>query len=271
MRILLLGATGFIGNTIFTTLTKKGYELYGTYHRRQPDADLLPYFFPFDLQTPENINSILDSVHPEFIISSINGDFSCQLRLHEILAEYVKASESRRLIFISTANVFDNSLNDPHIESDTPDAESSYGLYKAECEHLLLSRLGSQAVILRIPSVWGKNCPRIKQLNAYKQQGKVLQMWDNLMMNYTTPTQIADWISYIIENRLTGIFHVGTKDMMKYWDFYQEIMNRLHLPAPDIAMEHLDKTYYQAVLPTRADIPENLQMCVEDVIAACKN
>lgn len=269
MRILLLGATGFIGRTVFSVLKEGGHEIYGTCHSKKPEADFTDCIFPFDVEAPETIASILKSVEPEIIISSLRGDFSCQLSLHKALADYVNQNKKRKLIFISTANIFDNDLNSPHTEADEPNAESDYGLYKTECENLLREALATQAVIIRIPSVWDKSCPRIKQLIAYKEQGKSLQMWDNLMMNYATPTQIANSISYIIEINLTGIFHVGTKDMMKYWDFYKEVMRRLHLAAPEIAMEHLDKTYYQAVLPTRTDLPEELQMTVENVLAAC--
>lgn len=268
MRILLLGATGFIGKTIFSVLKENGHDIYGTYHSRLPEIQS-DNFYPFDLTAPETIDSILTSVQPEIIISSLRGDFSRQLGLHKVLTAYIKSKPDRKLIFISTANVFDNDLNCPHTESDIPNAESDYGLYKTECENMLISALATQAIIIRIPSVWDKNCPRIQQLITYKKDGKALQMWDDLMMNYTTPTQIANVISYIIANNLEGIFHVGTRDMMKYWDFYQEIMRRLHLEAPEIDMEQLDKTYYQAVLPARSDLPENLQMTVEDVLIEC--
>ena len=269
MRILLLGATGFIGKTIFSVLKEGGHEIYGTCHSKKPEADFSDCIFPFDVGTPETIVSILKSVKPEVIISSLRGDFSHQLRLHQILADYVNQNKAYKLIFISTANVFDNDLNSPHTEADAPDAESDYGVYKTECEKMLRDTLAEQAVIIRIPCVWDKNCPRITQLITCKEQEKALQMWDDLMMNYTTPAQIAACISYIITSHLTGIFHVGTKDMMKYWDFYQEVMRRLHFDAPPIDMEHLDKTYYQAVLPARTELPEELQMTVEDVLAAC--
>lgn len=45
MRILLLGASGFVGETVFSVLNKEGYEMYGTYHSKKPDFEMPDRFF----------------------------------------------------------------------------------------------------------------------------------------------------------------------------------------------------------------------------------
>lgn len=269
MRILLLGASGFVGETVFSVLNKEGYEMYGTYHSKKPDFEMPDRFFFYDIDMPETILQILNDVQPDIIISSTRGAFANQLVAHKSVADYLKLHEKGKIIFISTANVFDHDLTRPHTESDQPDAGSEYGAFKGECEHMLTETLGSHAVILRIPFVWDKNCPRVKQILRLAEAGEPLELPDVFMANYTTPAQIASWISYIIAHNLTGIFHIGTKDMMGYADFYREIIKRKKLPAPEIVIEPLEQAEYQAVLPTRTDIPEELQMTVKDVLNSC--
>lgn len=271
MRILLLGASGFIGKTIFSSLKKDGFELYGTYCSHCPKPFGGEQWVFFDINSPRTIFDLLQTIQPDIIISSLTGNFSNQLQVHENIVSYLTKNKNCKIIFISTANVFDNDISRPHTENDVPNAESEYGLYKTACEEMLKKHLKERAIIIRIPCVWDNNCPRIHQLLDCAKNEKPLQMWDSLMINYTTPQQISTWISYIITHDLKGIFHIGTTDMMSYWEFYKKIIDtmQLSIAPPKLAVEHLPNTYYQAVLSNRTDIPGELQLTVHDVLEHC--
>ena len=85
-------------------------------------------------------------------------------------------------------------------------------------------------------------------------------------MNYTTDVQLARWVSYILKHGLRGVFHVGTRGASGYTAFLERLAARLGLPAPDFAVVRNETAAYQAVLPGRPEIPENLQLSVDDVL-----
>ena len=112
----------------------------------------------------EALQSVLDAAKPEVVISCLRGDFAQQLEVHRFLADYLRERPGTRLVYLSTANVFDALNETPHIETDPPQAQSEYGCFKIACEQMLTERLGEQLLILRLPIVWGKNCPRLQIL-----------------------------------------------------------------------------------------------------------
>ena len=70
-RILILGASGFIGNTIYKELTSY-FDVYGTYNTANKALDDNNVMFQFNVEK-DNINDTLKKVNPNYIISSLRG------------------------------------------------------------------------------------------------------------------------------------------------------------------------------------------------------
>lgn len=147
-RILILGASGTVGHAVSDLLScEKNLKTIGTYFSaRQENALSL---IRFSVEFPNDINSILKQVRPDIVISSLRGDFDKQLITHENIANYLMAN-SGRLIYLSTANVFDGSWDRPHYEDDAQISNSDYGQFKIRCEALLRSRMGDQSKRIRV-------------------------------------------------------------------------------------------------------------------------
>lgn len=106
----------------------------------------------------------------------------------------------------------------------------------------------------------------MKLLRAVRE-GTPIQSYQNLFVNYTTNAHIAQWIAYLLERDLRGVFHIGTRDMREYAAFQRELLQALGLQPPAFHMERWSEPQYQAVLPGRTDIPSCLQFDVADVLA----
>ena len=78
--ILILGASGFIGNVLYKELLSY-FDVYGTYCHNTDFRDN-QVFYQYDV-TNDALYSILDNVRPNFIISALRGDFQAQLKAHE--------------------------------------------------------------------------------------------------------------------------------------------------------------------------------------------
>lgn len=258
-KVLILGASGYVGSSIYHQLSKH-YEVYGTYHSSNRDNED-DHFFHMDIQTNE-IESLLETIQPDVILSSLRGEFDQQTRLHRRIADYVASDSKRKMIFISTANVFDGDLSKPHYESEETNPQSDYGTYKANCEKLLQDHLGHQCIILRIPAVWGVDCPRLNQLRTAKQLDSVT----NFNINITTNRQIAEVVEFILDEDRKGIFHIGTTDQMDYFQLQKMICRQLQIKEPEFQIEKEDETCNQVLFSERSDLPEQLKQTISDVI-----
>lgn len=266
MKILVFGASGYAGSYIKKVLDEKFNNVFGTYRTFRDDYKDNMSMIPYELDDMEGLSDILQKINPDVIISCLTGNFTKLVLLHTTISEYIKRKENGRLIFLSSANVFDGALEKAHFEKDEPKAASEYGKFKIQCEKIICGVLGERGIIIRIPEIYGKNCPRVLKLKEAVQTHNPIKTFQNLYVNYTTDRQIAEWIAYIIENDLTGIFHIGTKDMSDYVAFQKKLVDKLSPGQPffEITKEPLRLT--QAVLPGRNEIPNSMQLHVEDVI-----
>lgn len=265
MKILILGASGFVGNTIFNVLDKD-HDVYGTYFSQIHKYADMKKMYHLDISKYGQIEQIMEETSPQVIISCLRGDFQNQLKIHRKAAEYIYNLSGSKLIYLSTANVFDALDTSSHTENEAMSSESEYGNFKISCENTLTEILGEKAIIIRIPFIWGKDSPRLKKLILDIQNGASVTVWSNLLTNHTTDIQIAAFTQAIIDKDMKGIFHVGSDKPCSYVEFIKALILKLQLPMPVFEFEELPYKSYLAVLSGRSDIPAPLKMTNKDII-----
>ena len=124
--ILILGGSGYIGNCLYKELSPY-YNTFGTYHTAKGFQDN-QHFFHFDIEKG-GLEKIIKEVKPKLIISALRGNFDAQLEIHDFLINLVRKINSR-LLFLSSANVFDAFQHFPSYEYDKTLSESIYGRFK---------------------------------------------------------------------------------------------------------------------------------------------
>lgn len=252
--ILLLGASGTVGTAVFKLLScDKNFNVVGTYY--SASRENTSSWIRFSVEFPNDIRSILEGVHPDVVISSLRGDFDKQLIAHENIAKYLMANGGR-LIYLSTANVFDGSWNQPHYEDDAQVSNSDYGQFKMQCEALLRNRMGNNAIVIRLPFVWGRTSPRLQEVKAGCEKGQ-LGVYTDFFSNHVSDMQIAQTIQWIIKEDKDGIFHVGTSDVINYQCFIEQLIATMGMKRPAFVFQKTSKT--MAVLSNRKDIPIELK------------
>lgn len=105
MRILVMGASGLVGNCVKDVLSKQYADVYGTYCTHQKPYAGDSHMLHFDLALDRNTDSLLHQLHPDIIISSLRGDFERQTQAHRRMAAYGQKNPSAKLIYISSLNV----------------------------------------------------------------------------------------------------------------------------------------------------------------------
>ena len=267
-RILILGASGFIGRSIYLEL-QSYFDVYGTYCTNDEEYAENHVYFKYCLEK-DNLDRILLNVRPTIIISSLRGDYKSQLTAHKQLSDYVKDNHYARIIYLSSVNVFDGKFKLPSYESDKPLAESEYGRFKISVERLLLKKIPAQTVIVRLPMVLGFHSPRILQLRQAIKHGATFEVYPNLTISITTADKIAQQIHYIISKQIDGIFHLASNDMVHHEDLFREITSKMGDKIPIFkSVFRRNDDEYLAILPKKNQLPKTYRISVAEVIDDC--
>ena len=267
-RILILGASGFIGNAIYKELTSY-FDVYGTYHTANKALDDNNVMFKFNVEK-DNINDTLNKVNPNYIISSLRGPFKDQLRVHQETLNYTLSAVNCKIIYLSTVNVFDGKGKFPSYENDSLLAVSQYGKYKVRQEKAINKLPNSKFAILRLPLVLGVNSPRIIQLKEASKNKTDFEVYPNLIISVTTANKIAQQVHYIINKNLNGIFHLSSNNMIHHLELFEELSKKLelnHFVFKNIYTSNKDR--YLAILAKHNKLPKNYQINISQVIEDC--
>lgn len=263
-KILILGASGFIGNSLYKELCNY-YDTYGTYFSSRKGYTSNQQFFQYDIQE-DDIFQLLENLRPNIIISALRGDFGAQIQAHQHIAEYV-AKHNCKIYFLSSANVFDGYSKFPSYEYDKTLSESIYGRLKIKIENMLLRLPKKKAAILRVPMVFGNSSPRIKEMKQAIWNNEAIEVFPNLVINVTNDDKLSQQIHYLINRNKYGIYHLGSTDLVHHEDFIREVIDRVGSFNPIYKRVFTtNEERFLAVLPKDHLLPKNLQISYQDVI-----
>ena len=263
-RILILGASGFIGNAIYKELCSY-FDTYGTYCSN-PLFRENQQFFRYDLRE-DDIFRVLEQVKPHFIISALRGDFSAQVMAHQHILEYITRRKNCKLYFVSSANVFDAYSKYPSYEMDKTLSEGIYGRLKIKIENMMMRLPKEKTAILRVPMVFGNTSPRIKDIKTQLAQEEPIEVFPNLIINVTNDDRLTQQIHYLINQDKSGIYHLGSVDLVQHEEFIKEVIKRLgnfHPVLKRVFTTNEDR--YLAALPKDNLLPKNLRIQYQDII-----
>lgn len=236
MKILITGAGGFLGQKLFSTLSKE-YDVYGADRKgREP-------FYKVDLTEKETLDKIIKELRPDVIINSagITDVDYCEENPEEVkkisqrcIKNLIETGLKNKCKFvhISTDYVFDGKKGD-YEEDDRTNPINVYGKIKLEEEKAITSSK-SDYIISRVAVLYGYNSPEDKQtfvnwvINKLKNGQEIKVINDQ----FTTPTLIDD-IAGAIKNLIrldkTGTYHVAGSECISRYDFAIKIADTFNL------------------------------------------
>ena len=222
MKIIILGANGFIGRRILNRLYPSHQVLACSLH-----PDILPKegyrFETIDMLDYAAMTTLLNDFQPEVMInaSALSVVDYCEQHPEEAyamnvtavkhLAEYSR-DHSCRLIHLSTDFVFDGTSSIAYTETDAPNPVNYYGKTKQWSEEVI-GQLCTDYAIVRVEVVYGKP--------LLKQHGNIVHLVKNRLENgqsirvvsdqFRSPTWVEDIacaIEQLLSNQHQGIYHI---------------------------------------------------------------
>ena len=146
-KIVILGGSGFIGASLYKELSPY-YDTRASYCHNEEKKNN-QHFFRYDMQD-DDVVAVLKQYKPDIIISALRGDFAAQIQAHMHLVEYVQ-THSVKLLFMSSANVFDAYSKFPSYEFDKTLSQSVYGRLKIKIENALLRLPARESSVVSAP------------------------------------------------------------------------------------------------------------------------
>jgi dTDP-4-dehydrorhamnose reductase len=230
MRVLVVGASGQVGNALCEVLMSGGHVVVGTYARTAPDMPAVGG--PPNLRRPSGlrhlditddtaVNRLVAEVEPQWVFCPAGQTHVDYCEDHPEEARRINrdapaalarvaAGSGSGVVFYSSDYVFDGRAG-PYGEDDRPNPLSVYGRSKWEGERAVLDA-SPRALVIRTTGVYG---PEPQQKNFVYQLLRRLGALQSMPVpadQISTPTYNRDLAAASValaERGVSGVYHVA--------------------------------------------------------------
>lgn len=220
MKILVTGATGFIGSNIMKHLSNCGYTLFGCGRRAGEQAD--DRYFICDLIN-DSLNLDVDVIiHTASINPSSKNSFNDYFGNNVVstmnLMEYAKLHNVKRIIYMGAVSSY-GEVNDVLRESSPHNNPDDYGLTKYVAEKLIRDS-GIPYYTLILPGVVGTRCRDNWIMNTaqtlYNNQPLVYYNGQGMFNNILEVQDLCQFISKLLKEDIdkSETYLLGSSEMM---------------------------------------------------------
>lgn len=233
MKILIIGASGFIGRHILAYAKSLGYEVLGTASRPRPAEGLLGLDLAKDRLTDKVPVSFFQAGGPIFVVvSAAICQIDCCYREREVtravnVANTIRLMEEAavlgaRPVYLTSSFVFDGRAG-YYTESDTHSPISEYGRQKADIESHCCQR-NLDWFLVRLDKIVGDD-PAEGHLFAewyrWSQAKHPIVCMANQLFSPTHVDDVARAIILGCQKGLTGLYNVANSEY-----FYRDELAR---------------------------------------------
>jgi len=230
-RILITGATGFLGHNLLLGL-KIDHEVWAGYYRNRPGVpDCNPV--PLDVSEESRVVEQMSRIRPDMVVhaAAISRPDDCERDPDVARRVIVDGTRNvaracreagARLAHISTDLVFDGSKGN-YLEEDEVHGISIYSRAKIEAETIVRA-VDSSAVILRVAVLYGAGSPAYAGYvaNVLRQWGKgePVTFYTDQYRSPTYAPQVAECVNRLLRDpEVCGILHLGGAERLSRFDF----------------------------------------------------
>ncbi len=233
MKILVTGASSFVGSHVAESLAAQGHEIVGTFRRHnkrvQNLADnSLVEMIQLDLSCQDDFKQLASDfqavVHNAgsfpWVDVDINNVVECNVLGTLNLSSWLKRQNSIiRIVAYSTLSVYGNIIDQILTENTPTNSHEIYGSSKLASEHLLSQLEGYEnQLIIRFPIVLGNNAHRAfipRMVESFQTNSTVKITNPNKLYNsMTTLEAVANFTNHFLISNLNGrhIANIGAEE-----------------------------------------------------------
>ncbi|MBM7868785.1 dTDP-4-dehydrorhamnose reductase [Clostridium pascui] len=245
MRILIVGASGYLGNTIYKKL--KEYtcdDIYGTCCK----------FSNHELLQINGLNRLdikkMLSLKPNIIIWSVM-DKEQEMLLSQIGVNEIvnNISEDVRLIYVSTTVGKEKDQTESVIPYRRAPNEYLFKYINGKIEGESIVKRHANHVIVRPGSIYGydydgKMDSRMKELYDISKTGKYYSRIANIYSSFVNVQDLANAIIELAYSKLTGVINISGERPVSYYDFSIYLANLMNIDNSFIIPDYNKEEVY---------------------------
>ncbi len=251
-RLLVFGASGFLGGRICHAATASGQDVHGTH--LQTAASPGPFtWHRCDITNRATVDKLVDDIAPSHIINAAYSQSGpdvfgiCATGPATIAAAAEQCGA--RYAHVSTDLVFDGTLGRPYRESDEPSPLGAYGEAKTHAESAV-AEIAPGAIIARTSLIYGKaSAPQETLVQRAHDTGEISFFTDE----WRTPVHVDDLagaLLRLVRTDVGGRIHLAGTERLNRLEFARLLATAMNLDADSLP----GRTQDPAMGPRAADV-----------------
>lgn len=260
-HVLVIGASGLLGQYLLSEARARGYSAEGTYQ-----SSPVPGLSRADLTDPDGLQSVIRDLGPDLVLlpaamTSVDGCEAQPSLARNVNSEAPStvakecADLDVKLVYFSTDYVF-NGLQGPSDEEKKPEPLSIYGKTKLDGERrVAAARPGS--LIIRTCANFGWNRLRRKAnsvtwILAALREGRKAALFTDQWVSPSYAPAVARHTFSLVEQGAKGVFHIAAPDCLTRLEMGQAVCAVFELPRQLLGKAKLSEARLSAPRPRRS-------------------
>ncbi|HNQ87817.1 MAG TPA: sugar nucleotide-binding protein [Verrucomicrobiota bacterium] len=224
-RILILGATSWIGYRLGEALLKHGSGVAVAGTSRGSGDGAYPGVSCSRAATALDFASALERFAPTHVVNLLRGEDAVGAEIHEAVIRHCAGSRSL-YCYASSALALDGYAGCALTEELPARSVTPYGQFKQACEAALIAQSDCRHLILRFASIQGwvpHRRTRNEKFLVKLRRGETVSVDQGVRQNRLLDTALATAVARLLVAEATGVVHLGTEDASDEVDFLRRV------------------------------------------------
>lgn len=270
-KILITGASGFLGYHLLRSAYAKGLEVYGLYNSGVISFEHSTNL-QLDLRNYIDMGNVIDDIEPDVVIhaAALTDTNLCQSNKEHSYELNVEVTRNLAgiccdyqvpFVFTSTDLVFDGTKGN-YTEDDAPNPLMVYGEHKLLAEREV-ERVYPSALIARCPLMFGALEAGSKNYFSFfiksLKEGKANKLFYDEYRSVCGAKTVAEGILHLCEE-VSGIVHLAGAERVSRYDFGLAIAEAFGLDKS--LLQSCSQKDMQMAAPRPVDVSLNIQKAI---------